>query len=155
MGERGQGNLHVSSELDVVSQALWRRRRIVDQRHRIVFGSLFIDSRLDFSRFFFFSLPHAVDRIICGDAINPGPKICSRGKLSELLVRAQESLLNYLFGILTIPSHAISQAENIVAVPLDENAKGIPIARQRALHGDDVALRDGLGVLNARLHSNH
>ncbi len=155
MRERGKGHLHVLSELDVVSQAFRGRCRVVHQRHRIVFRSFFMDSRLDFSRVFFFALPHAVDRIIRGNAINPGPKIGSRGKLSKLLVRAQKRLLNHLFRILPVPRHAISQPENIVAVALDENAKGIPVARQRALHGDGVAFRDGPGVLIARLHSNH
>src|SRR3989440_5642686 len=50
MRERGKGHLHVLSELDVVSQAFRGRCRVVHQRHRIVFRSFFMDSRLEFSR---------------------------------------------------------------------------------------------------------
>jgi hypothetical protein len=78
-----------------------------------------------------------------------------RGKLSEFLVRAQESLLHYFFGIGAVPHHAVSQPENVLAVPLDENAVSVAITRQRAFHGDGVALGDGLGAIDARLHSNH
>jgi hypothetical protein len=40
-------------------------------------------------------------------------------------------------------------------VPLDENAKGIALARQRALYGEGVASCDGLGALDALLHPIH
>ena len=114
-----------------------------------------MDRRLNLSRFFFLALSHTVNRVIGRDAIDPGSKIRSRLKLSELLVRAQKSFLDHLFGIGPVPRHAVSEPENIVAMPLDENAKRIPIASHRAFDGDGVAVSDGLGVLDARLHSNH
>jgi len=40
-------------------------------------------------------------------------------------------------------------------VPLNKNAIGIAIARERALYGDGVALGDGLGALDALLHPIH
>jgi len=64
-------------------------------------------------------------------------------------------LLDHLFSIVPVPGHPISQTENIVAVPLNENAISIAIARQRALHGDGVALGDGLGAFDALLHPIH
>jgi hypothetical protein len=42
-----------------------------------------------------------------------------------------------------------------VAVPLNQNAIGIAIARERALHGDSVALGDGLGAIDDPLHPIH
>jgi hypothetical protein len=54
-----------------------------------------------------------------------------------------------------IPSHPVGQPENIVAVPLNKNAISIAVARERALHGDGVALRDGLGAFDALLHPIH
>src|SRR2546429_4223739 len=99
-----------------------------------------MDGWFHLARLFFLALPHAVNRVIRRNAIDPGSKIRSRCKLSELLIRTQKRLLDHLFGIGPVPGHAISQPENIVAVPLDENAKGIPVASQRAFHGDGVAL---------------
>jgi hypothetical protein len=40
-------------------------------------------------------------------------------------------------------------------MPFDENAKGITVAREGALDGDSVALRDGWGTLDALWHPNH
>jgi hypothetical protein len=40
-------------------------------------------------------------------------------------------------------------------MPLNENAISITIARERALHGDGVALGDGLGAFDALLHPIH
>jgi hypothetical protein len=75
--------------------------------------------------------------------------------LTELLIRPQESLLNHFFGIVAVPGHAVSQTKNIRAVPLDQNAKGIAITRERTLNGDGVARCDGLGALDALLHPIH
>ena len=155
MRERGKRNLHLFSQLDVMRQTFRCWRRIVHQRHGVVFGSFFVYRGLDFARLFLFALAHAVNRVIRRDAVNPGSKIRSGGKLSKLLVRAQESLLDHLFGIGPVPGHAISQSENIVAMPLDENAKSVAIARQRSLDGDSVALGDGLVVVDTRRHSDH
>jgi len=58
-------------------------------------------------------------------------------------------------GIVPIPGHPVGQPENTAAVPLNENAISIAIARERALHGDGVALGDGLGAFDARLHPIH
>src|SRR5205807_9508874 len=109
-----------------------------------VLRSLFVNHWLDFSRLLFLALPHAVNRVIGRDAINPGSKIGSRLELSELLVRAQKRLLDHLFRIGPVPGHAISQPDTNVAVPLNENAEGVPVARQRSFDGDGVALGDGL-----------
>jgi len=54
-----------------------------------------------------------------------------------------------------VPGHPVSQPENIVAVPFHKNAISIAIARERALHGDGVALCDGLGAFDALLHPTH
>jgi hypothetical protein len=75
--------------------------------------------------------------------------------LAELLIRAQKSLLDDFFGIVLIAGHAVRQPENVVAVALDENAKGIALARERALDGKGVAGGDGLGILDALLHPSH
>jgi hypothetical protein len=40
-------------------------------------------------------------------------------------------------------------------VALDENAKGIALARESALDGKGVAGGDGLGILDALWHPNH
>src|SRR5437773_922848 len=49
---------------------------------------------------FLLPLPHAVNRIVRRDSIDPGTKIRSRRKLPQLLVATQECLLDHLFGIL-------------------------------------------------------
>ena len=54
-----------------------------------------------------------------------------------------------------IPGHAKGQPEHVVAMPLDENAKGIALARERALDGEGVASCDGLGALDALWHPIH
>src|SRR5437899_2227838 len=78
-----------------------------------------------------------------------------RGELSEFLVGAQESLLDDFFGVVLVPGHAVGQPEDMMAVPLDENAVGVAFPRERASDGDGVGLCNGLGALDARLHSNH
>src|ERR671923_246590 len=155
VAKRAAHNRRPGSQLDIVGQAFWRRRRILYQRHGIVFHSFLMRRGLDFAGFFFFALSHAINRVIGCDAINPSPKIRSRFKFSKLLVSAQKRLLDHFFGVGPVSRHAESQPENVVAMPLDENAKGISIASERAFHGDGVAVDDGLGVLDARLHSNH
>jgi hypothetical protein len=75
--------------------------------------------------------------------------------LPEFLIRAQKSLLDDFFGVVLIPGHAKGQPEHVVAVPLDENAKGITLARERALDGEGVASCDGLGALDALWHPIH
>src|SRR4029077_2147523 len=100
-------------------------------------------------------LAHAVNGVVCGDAINPRSEICACRELPEFLIRAQKSLLDNFFGVVLIPSHAKGQPEHVVAVPLDENAKGIALARERALDGEGVACRDGLGALAALWHPIH
>src|SRR6266481_3690300 len=76
-------------------------------------------------------------------------------ELPEFLIRAQKSLLDDFFGVVLIPGHAKSQPEHVVAVPFDENAKGIALARKRALDGEGVASCDGLGALDALWHPIH
>jgi len=71
------------------------------------------------------------------------------------LISPQKRLLDHLFGIVPVPGHAVGQPENAVAVPLHQNSIGIAIARERALHGDGVALCDGLGAIDALLHPSH
>ena len=104
---------------------------------------------------FLLPLPHAVNRIVRRDSIDPGTKIRSPRKLPQLLIPTQKCLLHHLFGIVPIPGHAVSQTENVVAVPLNKNAIRIAIARERALHGNGVALCDGLSAIDARLHPIH
>ena len=123
---------------------------------RIVFHSVAVRCSRGFPpRILFLFLAHAVNRIVRGDAIHPRAEIRSRRELAEFLIAAQKCLLDDLFGIVPIAGHAVSQTENIVAVPLDKNAKGIAIARERALDGDGVALSDGLGAIDALLHPIH
>src|SRR5215510_14587711 len=49
-------------------------------------------------RIFVLALPQPVNRIVGGDAINPGGKVCVAGKLPQLLVGPQERLLHYFLG---------------------------------------------------------
>lgn len=150
MRKSRKGNLHLFSQLNVVCQTFRSRRRIMDERNGVVFRSFFTNRGLNLARFFLFALPHAVNRVIRRDAIDPGSKIRPCLKLPKLLIRAQERLLDHFFGVGPAPRHSVSQPENIVAMPLDENAKSIPVAAERAFHGDGVAVSDGLGVLDAR-----
>jgi hypothetical protein len=68
------------------------------------------------------------------------------------LVGPQESLLNHFFCVVLVSRHAVRQPVKIPAVPLDEHAIGVTIARERALHGDGVAIN---GALDAILHPIH
>src|SRR6266849_11061968 len=149
----GKRLFHLLSQLDALRQSFRRWRFILDAIHWIVFHFVPVLRSWSFApRLFLVPLAHAVNRIVSRDSIDPRPEIRSRRKLTQLLIPAQECLLNHLFGIVPVPGHPISQPENIVAVPLNENAISIAIARQRALHGDGVALGDGLGAFYALLH---
>src|SRR6266436_6373611 len=132
---------HLFSKLDALRQPLRRRRLVLDMIQWIVFHPIaFFRSRRFPPRFFLLALAHAVNGVIRGDSINPRSEVRPRRELPQLLIPAQERLLDDLFGIVPVPSHAVGQPENVVAVPFDENAIGITIARERALHGDGVAL---------------
>src|SRR5437879_5901816 len=147
---------HLFSKLDALRQALRRWRLVLDTVQWIVFHPIaFFDSRRFPPRLFLLALAHAVNGVVRRDSIDPRPEIRSRRKLPQLLITAQERLLDHLFGIVPVPGHAVSQPENVVAVPLDENAIGIAIARERTLYSDGVALRDGLGAIDALLHPIH
>src|SRR5260370_4916048 len=152
----GQRLFHLFSQFDALRQAFWRWRVISDAIQWIVFHPVLVfRSRRFPPRFFLLPLPHAVNRIVRRDSIDPRPEIRSRRKLAQLLIPAQECLLNNLFGIVPLPGHPVSQPENSVAVPLNQNPIGIAIARERALHGGGGALSDGLGAFYALLHPIH
>src|SRR6266851_4848158 len=93
-----------------------------------------------------------------GRALDGAHLLFASGACRELpvfLIGPQKSLLDNFFGVVLIPGHAKGQPERVVAVPLDENAKGIALARERALDGEGVASCDGLGALDALLHPIH
>jgi len=152
----GKRLFHLFSQLDALRQPFRGWRSIWDAIQWIVFHPVPVfRSRRFPPRFFLLPLAHAVNRIVRRDSIHPRPEIRSCRKLPQLLVPAQKCLLDHLFGVVPVPGHPVSQPENIVTVPLNKNAISIAIAREGALHGDGVALGDGLGAFDALLHPIH
>ncbi len=152
----GECLFHLFSQLEALRQSFRRWRLILDAIQGVVFDSVSVLHSGRFPpRFFLLPLTHAVNRIIRRDSIDPGPEIRSSRKLPKFLIAAQERLLDYFLGIVPVPGHAVSQPEDVVAVPLNQDAIGVAIARERALHGDSVAVGDGLGASGARLHPIH
>src|SRR5260370_5817511 len=135
----GQLLFHLCPKLDARRQACWRWRVISAAIQWIVFHPVLVfRSRRFPPRFFLLPLPHAVNCIVGRDSIHPRPEIRSRRKLAQLLIPAQECLLNNLFGIVPVPGHPLSQPENSVAEPRNQNATAIATARDGPLPGNAV-----------------
>jgi len=107
-------------------------------------------------------LPHTVYRVICGNAISPSAEVRARPKLAKVPVSAQKSFLNHFLGVVLVSRHAVGQPEELLAVALDQHAKSIALARERALNGDNIAFSGRaleclavLGTTGAFAHPNH
>jgi hypothetical protein len=82
--------------------------------------------------------------------------------LAEVPVGSQKSLLNHFFRVVLISGHAVRQAKELLAVALDQHAESVALARQRALHGEGIALSGRAlecfavwGATGAFAHPNH
>ena len=152
----GKRLFHLFAQLETLRQSFGVWRIVRNTIHGIVFHSVRASGAGRFSpRVFFLLLAHAVNGVVGRDAIDPSSEVCARFELTEFLIRSQKRLLDNFFRILLVPGHAVGQPKNILAVPLDENAKGIALAREGALDGEGVACGDGLGILDALLHPIH
>ena len=148
---------HAASELAAAGETLGRRSGVTDAREWIELGAVFGIARgLLASGVIGFALSEAVDGVVCGDAINPSAEVGLSSELFEFLVGAQKCLLHDFFRVMRIARHAISEAIDVLAVALDENAEGVAVTGKRAFHRDGVRDRiRGRAKLDARIHLFH
>src|ERR1700676_1219474 len=72
--------------------------------------------------FFFMSFAHTnqIERVVRGDAVEPGRKTRSRFVFVQLPIGSQKSLLDHILGVLFISRHPKSQTEDSSAMLLDQ-----------------------------------
>jgi hypothetical protein len=71
--------------------------------------------------------PNQVEGTVGTYAMQPCPERGASVEFMNLLVCPEESLLHQVLGVLFVSSHTESQAEDGVAVPLDQHTKGMLI----------------------------
>src|ERR1700724_3658096 len=61
---------------------------------------------------FLLALAHAIDGVICGNAINPRREIGLRGKLFKFLISTQKCLLHYFLGVVMVAGQTVREPKN-------------------------------------------
>src|SRR6266852_9247485 len=89
LGKSSERLLHLLSQFDALRQTFRRRRLVLHSRQWIVLHPVSVFRFRHFPpSFFLLPLPHAVNRVVRRDSIDPSSKICASCELPHLLIPA-------------------------------------------------------------------
>ena len=128
-GEFVQGRFEHGRDLAAVRQALGRGLRGRNLLQPV--GGFVVGARGCLPLLAAIAGTNQIKRTVRADAVKPGAESGPAIESVKLFVRAQESFLDEVFGVLLIASHTESEAENGRAMPLYQDTKGMLIAFAR------------------------
>ena len=80
-----------------------------------------------------------IERAVDGDAMQPRSEVRALFEPRQLLVRAKESLLHHIVGIVFISRHPIRQSKDGLTVALHQLPERVGVAVARPAHGYSVS----------------